>query len=165
MLLVQTGAMTKTPRLPTELETPGARRITVETCFSASVLVMAEVNGSAKDTHPCIRLALVSGASQCIKQRQGMAHFGWLGVGAELHHPNLGIQKTCQRKISKKIRIQDMLLVCACIDKINYTQFPCTNGACTYRCDSLCNCSTVNHIQDCASTGNIYQLCLGNMAF
>lgn len=60
---IQIGAMTMTPRPPTELEIPGARRITVETCFSASVRVMAEVNGNAKDTHPCIRLALVSGAS------------------------------------------------------------------------------------------------------
>lgn len=63
MFLVQIGAMTMTPRLPTELETPGARRITVETCFSASVPVMAEVNGNAKDTHPYIQLALVSRAS------------------------------------------------------------------------------------------------------
>lgn len=61
MFLVQIGAMTKTPRLPTELGTLGARRITGETCFSASVLVTAEVNGNAKGTHPCIQLALVSG--------------------------------------------------------------------------------------------------------
>jgi len=60
---MQIGAMTMTPRLPTELETPGARRITVETCFSASVLVTAEVNGNVKDIRPCIRLALVSEAS------------------------------------------------------------------------------------------------------
>lgn len=61
MFLVQIGAMTKTPRLPTELETLGARRTTGGTCFSASVLVTAEVNGNAKGTHPCIQLALVSG--------------------------------------------------------------------------------------------------------
>lgn len=60
MLLIQIGAMTMTPRIPTELETPGARRTTVETCFSASVLVTAEVNGNVKDTHLCIRPALVS---------------------------------------------------------------------------------------------------------
>lgn len=62
-VLIQIGAMTMTPRPPTELEIPGARRITVETCFSASVLVMAEVNGNVNDTRPCIPLALVSGTS------------------------------------------------------------------------------------------------------
>lgn len=63
MFLTQIAAMTTTPRLPTELETTGARRITVGTCSSASAPGTAEASGNARDTRPCTPPAPVSGAS------------------------------------------------------------------------------------------------------
>lgn len=50
-LLLQTGAMIRTPRLLIELERPGARKTTEEIFFSAFAQEMVEENGNAKDIY------------------------------------------------------------------------------------------------------------------
>lgn len=150
MFLTQIAAMTTTPRLPTGLETPGARRITVGTCCSVSALAMAEANGSVRGTRPCIPPALV-GDTSCrgtLGRGRGIARFGRLGLGVELFHPNSGISRVLSgkdqqqrgsefRRCSLFVRVEIRLIG---------TLFPCTNGAGTYRWDCLHNHRAVNHI-------------------
>lgn len=50
---LETGAMIRTQRHHIELEIPGARRITGDTCSSASAQAMAEGSGSVKGMRLC----------------------------------------------------------------------------------------------------------------
>lgn len=121
--LPQIAAMTTTPRLPTGLETTGARRITVGTCCSVSALGMAEGNGNVRDTRPCTPPALVRGTSWHGTEGRGggMPRFDRLGLEVGLFHPNSSISESCLGKISKEGQSsEDAPCLCVCGDKINW---------------------------------------------
>lgn len=151
--------MTTTPRLPTGLETTGARRITVGTCCSVSALGMAEGNGNVRDTRPCTPPALVRGTSWHGTEGRGggMPRFDRLGLEVGLFHPNSSISESCLGKISKEGQSsEDAPCLCVCVEiRLIGTLFPSTNGAGTYRWDCLQNPRAVNHMQGPASTGTL----------